>query len=280
MRLLVARSLLVGASLVLLAVGVLAPSDGWSRATVLVAAACCAGLDVLVVRSAGRTNDPAGQTIVAPAPPDRWSPPQAAPVPVLPVHPVITAGRRPDGGPVELDVDGRRAHIVVSGVGALAHAVFRALAVQVHALTERRGPVVRSAAAIDVEPLVRGALDTARADPAADVDRRARCPPLPEGTAVVAVDPSGPSPLTLVLVRGLAQLPRRWDLLVEVTRYGCTVRRPGDSRGTPIVPALPVLGADGADTPGTPAPPTTPDAPTTRHASPSPWAPTAPRVPT
>ncbi|MFS2032330.1 hypothetical protein ACEN85_19790, partial [Curtobacterium sp. CT11-45] len=49
---------------------------------------------------------------------------------------------------------------------------------------------------------------------------------------------------TVVLVPGLSVLPRHWDVAVEVTRHGCTVRHPHERRGTPVAPALPQLQLD------------------------------------
>lgn len=305
----VARSLLVGASVVLLAAGVLAPLPLTSRTVVLVAACCCAVLDVLVVRSSGRgagAVDVEGRWSVpadaAPADPGSVCPsrtdagaagadadterPWGSRTDVGAAHadaswstradmgttdaesvwarradvgpatgddrrrgavPVgtVVAGHDADGRTVGAEVLDRRTHIVVVGIGALAHAVARALAVQVYGVAVRQDLVLRSAAGPDLDDLLSGFdLDLGGA-----VVGRGRCPPLPGGTAVVAADPRGPAPLTVVLVRGLGQSPRRWDLLVEVSRYGCTARRAGEPRGVPITPALPTV-----ETPPVPVP--------------------------
>jgi hypothetical protein len=227
MRPFVARSLLVGASIVLVAVGALALS-GSSRVVVLVAASCCAVLDVLVVRSGGSARSAADAVVPGPAPLD-------APDPGVGHPRTVVLGRGQDGRPVELDVVGRRTHVVVVGAGVLAHAVFRALAVQLYARAHDDDLVTRSAAAAGLTDLVAGPT------PGDDAHR----PRLPDGTAAIAADPSGPSPFTLVLVPGAGLLPRRWDVVVEVTRYGCSCRRSGESRSARITPALPQFGGDG-----------------------------------
>ncbi|TDN44797.1 hypothetical protein EDF64_104200 [Curtobacterium flaccumfaciens] len=288
----VARCFLVGASVVLVAVGALVPLSGAARAVVLVAAGCCAVLDVLLVRG-GRAMDASTATAVlgpppTPTPPQTQTPTQTqAPTPTqaptaTPTPPpvssqtrrsrTVTLGTGPDGHAVELVVDGARAHIVVVGTGALAHAVFRALAIQVRAVVDQDSAVVRSAAApdlvdididVDVDNDARKDVDvvhgvqgtrhhSAAAAPQTSVwaPESSTTPPrprLPAGTAVLAVDPHGPTPTTLVLVPGLGQLPRRFDLVVEVTRYGCTARGHDKSRGVPIAPALPQIVPPGSD---------------------------------
>jgi hypothetical protein len=149
----------------------------------------------------------------------------------------------------ELSVDDRsRPHIVVIGSGVLALAVFRAVASQVRAAA---GPDDEVRAACGAE---------ARAVVAAGTDH---CPAMPSGTAAVVVDRPAhtasperpahaanperpdracpPTRTTVVLVPGLSVLPRHWDVAVEVTRHGCTVRHPHERRGTPVAPALPQL---------------------------------------
>jgi len=172
----------------------------------------------------------------------------------------VTFGTGPDGHAVELPVGSVRTHVVVVGTGALAHAVYLALAVQVLAIVDQDAAVVRSAAAPDLDDLDGF---VTRADPPRNTSSRegARAPAparptsvwapeppaaptnphLPPGTAVLAADPHTSTPTTLVLVPGLSLLPRRFDVVVEVTRYGCTVRRRDDPRGVPIAPALPQI---------------------------------------
>ncbi|WP_139199859.1 hypothetical protein [Curtobacterium sp. MCBA15_008] len=272
MQPLVARCLLIGTSLVLVAVGVVAPLTGLARTILLVAAACCAVLDVLLVRSA-RAGDGSSAAVVLGPPPTPASPhPDDEPSGIVnraapePAPHTVTFGTGPDGHAVELPVGSVRAHVVVVGTGALAHAVYRALAVQVLAIVEQDAAVVRSAAAPDLEDLDGFVI---RADPPRNTSSRegARAPApasarptsvwapepptapssprLPPGTAVLAADPHASTPTTLVLVPGLSLLPRRFDVVVEVTRYGCTVRRRDDSRddrrGVPIAPALPQI---------------------------------------
>ncbi|MDR6572925.1 hypothetical protein J2X60_001567 [Curtobacterium sp. 320] len=249
-----ARCTLVGAAVVLLVVGLVVPVEWPSRAVLLGAAGCCAVLDVLVVR-ANRVRRSRGAECVA----------DVADVAVL----VPTPSRQPgtvDGAvrtethrwPIvlgtasngcELAVDDRsRPHIVVIGSGVLALAVFRAVAAQVRAAA---GPDDEVRAACGAE---------ARAVVAAGADH---CPAMPSGTAAVVVDRAAhavspdhasraangdhpdracpPTRTTVVLVPGLSVLPRHWDVAVEITRHGCTVRHPHERRGTPVAPALPQL---------------------------------------
>ncbi|WIB76082.1 hypothetical protein DEJ28_10365 [Curtobacterium sp. MCPF17_002] len=238
----VARCLLVGAAMVLAVVGVVVPLSGVPRATVLVAAAWCAALDVVLVRSsrgAGSAGS-AGDAVVlgppAPSPGAHGSTTAQRSPPVPLVRRSVTLGTGRDGRTVDVVIDGRPMHLVVVGVGVLAHAVFRALAVQVSEVSADAdadaGVVARCAAALDLRDLV--TWHPSGAEPV-------RCPRLPDDTAALVVDPAGRAPLTLVLVPGLRQLPRRWDVAVEVTRYGCTTRRHHESRGTAIAPALPQL---------------------------------------
>jgi len=50
-----------------------------------------------------------------------------------------------------------------------------------------------------------------------------------------------------VLVPGLRQLPRVWDALVEVSRYGCTLRTRDDAVARVIDPVLPLIVPDSPD---------------------------------
>ncbi|QZQ54088.1 hypothetical protein KZI27_12155 [Curtobacterium sp. TC1] len=210
-----ARCVLVGTAVVLVLAGVFAPLDGVSRPVVFAAAGCCAVLDVLLDRSSadGRhepsslSGDDSAATVepLCPSAPGR-----------------LLLGHGPDGVPWETDATG---HVVVVGAGALAAAVFQAVAEQLRATADPCDDL-RTA----------GRLETPAG--AAVSDGAA----VPDGTAVLArLDRSGRPSGTVVLVPGLGTMPRLWDAAVEVTRYGCTVRRPPDRRGVTLTPVLPVL---------------------------------------
>ncbi|MEG8036201.1 hypothetical protein QP157_13030 [Sphingomonas sp. LR61] len=218
-----ARCVLVGTAVVLVLAGVFAPLDGASRAVVFAAAGCCAVLDVLLHRSgAGGPREPeslAGDDSAAaieshcPSAPGR-----------------LLLGHGPDGDPWETDTTG---HVVVVGTGALAAAVFQAIADQLRATADPWDDL-RAAGRLGTVAGDAAALPTGAALP----DARA----LPDGTAVLArLDRSGRPSGTVVLVPGLGTMPRSWDTAVEVTRYGCTVRRPPDRRGVMLTPELPEL---------------------------------------
>jgi len=181
---------------------------------------------------------------------------------------VIDLGRAPDGSAVRLDA-AAAVHVVVLGSGALAAAVHRAVATQLDAL--RGTVVVRAAAAPEVGapvavsthpvstdpvPTDRVPTDSVPTDPVptdpvptdrAPSDRGASVVSgdrMPAGVAVTtALDADGAVRASVVLVPVDDQVPRRWDALVVVTRYGCTVRRSDESRGIPVDPVLPLLGA-------------------------------------
>lgn len=202
-----ARCVLVGAAVVLALAGLLAPVAGWSRPVLFAAGGCCTVLDVLLHRCTRSDDRDAPRVSV-----DRGV--SATERYVRQDGPArLLLGHRSDGVPDETDVTG---HVVVVGTGVLAAAVFEAIAEQVRAAAEQ-------------DDDVRGApWEGARA--------------LPEGTAVLArLDRAGHPHGTVVLVPGLGTMPRVWDVVVEVTRYGCTVRRPADRRGAELRPTLPVL---------------------------------------
>ncbi|TDW74696.1 hypothetical protein EDF51_101713 [Curtobacterium sp. PhB25] len=212
-----ARCVLVGTAVVLVLAGVFAPLDGASRAVVFAAAGCCAVLDVLLHRSgAGGRREPeslSGDYSAAaieshcPSAPGR-----------------LLLGHGSDGVPWETDTTG---HVVVVGTGALAAAVFRAIAEQLRATADPWDDL-RAA----------GRIGTQTGDDPALPDGTT----LPDGTAVLArLDRSGRPSGTVVLVPGLGAMPGLWDAAVEVTRYGCTVRRPPDRCGVTLRPVLPVL---------------------------------------
>ena len=223
-----ARCVLVGTAVVLVLAGVFAPLDGASRPVVFAAAGCCAVLDVLLYRSSadGRhepeslSGDDSAATVghLRPSAPGR-----------------VLLGHGPDGVPWETDTTG---HVVVVGTGALAAAVFQAIAEQLRATADPCDDL-RTAGRLATPAGETAVLPAGAAVP----DGTA----LPDGTAVLArLDRSGRPSGTVVLVPGLGTMPRLWDAAVEVTRYGCTVRRPPDRRGvtlTPVLPVLPVLPA-------------------------------------
>lgn len=270
-----ARCTLVGAAVVLLVVGLVVPVEWPSRAVLLGAAGCCAVLDVLVVRAtrvrrsrgAECGADVADVAVLVPTPSGQPGTVDGAVRTETHRRPIVL-GTASNGS--ELSVDDRsRPHIVVIGSGVLALAVFRAVASQVRAAA---GPDDEVRAACGAE---------ARAVVAAGADH---CPAMPSGTAAVVVDrppraaspdrpasaaspddsdragsPNGPASAanperpdracpptrtTVVLVPGLSVLPRHWDVAVEVTRHGCTVRDPHERRATPVAPALPQLQQD------------------------------------
>lgn len=212
-----ARCVLVGTAVVLVLSGVFAPLDGASRPVVFAAAGCCAVLDVLLYRSSadGRHD------------PESLSGDDAAAT-VEPVCPSalgrLLLGHGPDGVPWETDTTG---HVVVVGAGALAAAVFQAIAEQLRATADPCDDL-RTAGRL--------------ATPAGETAALPAGAAVPDSTAVLArLDRSGRPSGTVVLVPGLGTMPRLWDAAVEVTRYGCTVRRPPDRRGVTLTPVLPVL---------------------------------------
>jgi hypothetical protein len=246
-----ARCTLVGAAVVLLVVGLVVPVEWPSRAVLLGAAGCCAVLDVLVVRAtrvrrSRGTECVADVAVLVPTPSGQPGTVDRAVRTETHRRPIVL-GTASNGR--ELAVDDRsRPHIVVIGSGVLALAVFRAVAAQVRAAA---GPDDEVRAACGAE---------ARAVVAAGADH---CPAMPSGTAAVVVDRAAhaaspdhasraangdhpdracpPTRTTVVLVPGLSVLPRHWDVAVEVTRHGSTVRHPHERRGTPVAPVLPQL---------------------------------------
>ncbi|WP_141693303.1 hypothetical protein [Curtobacterium sp. UCD-KPL2560] len=70
--------------------------------------------------------------------------------------------------------------------------------------------------------------------------------PLPAGNSVAVgfVDEGPAIVATVVLVPGLQQLPRAWDALVEVSRYGCTLRTRDGTVARAVEPVLPLLEPD------------------------------------
>lgn len=275
----VARWVLVGTAVVLVLTGTLVALPGAGRAALLGAGACCAALDVVVTRSV-RSAPPVTVAVLPPAPgeptssddvesaspataegpdpaaapgPVEGPDPAAAPSPVEPSEPTEPAGtagtagtrdpaetrpsgteldlgRTPDGDPVRVWTDGAaRTDVAVVGTGTLAWAVYCALAAQ---LSEVDGSVeVRSAVAVDL----------ADADLVEHVATPA-VPPPRAGTAVsVALGSDAAVRASVVLVPDDGQRPRRVDVVVHVTRYGCTVTLASEQHGVPLDPALPLL---------------------------------------
>ncbi|WFR66298.1 hypothetical protein P9139_15540 [Curtobacterium flaccumfaciens] len=231
-----ARCLLVGAAVVLVAAGVFAPMAGSSRAALIGAAGWCAVLDALLARAtrAGESIDEAATPDVAVL--------GSAPAQAPDLHPFlfghdasddaatatpagIVLGSAPDGSTVGVG-DHAPAHVVIVGGGVLSLAVYRAVVAQVRARSAASGVEVRAASALDLRPVLTSGGE--------------HCPAMPEGTAAVVAAPGTDDETTVVLVTA-GRMPRRWDLAVEVTRYGCSVRRPGEPRGTPVSPVLPRL---------------------------------------
>ncbi|MFJ3319768.1 MULTISPECIES: hypothetical protein [unclassified Curtobacterium] len=279
-----ARCTLVGAAVVLLVVGLVVPVEWPSRAVLLGAAGCCAVLDVLVVRAtrvrrsrgAECGADVADVVVLVPTPSGQSGPVDGTVGTGTHRRPIVL-GTASNGREVAVD-DRSRPHIVVIGSGVLALAVFRAVVSQVRAAA---GPddEVRAACGAEARAVVAAGADHCPAMPsgtaAVVVDRPAHAASPDHASRAAKADhpdraahpddadragsPNGPahaaSPerpdracpptrTTVVLVPGLSVLPRHWDVAVEVTRHGCTVRHPHERRGTPVAPALPQLQLD------------------------------------
>ncbi|WP_144749577.1 hypothetical protein [Curtobacterium pusillum] len=223
-----ARCLLVGAAVVVGVVGVVAPVAGPSRVALFVAAACCAVIDVLLVRAtraaAAGAEWPTDVPVATDGPVAMVSGPSDDAR--LPAPPTIVLGSTDDGRSIGVEGPGH-AHIAVVGTGVLAVAVFRAVAAQVRTATVASGASARVASAPDLRTVVAGPGEP--------------CPPMPAGTAALVSDAEGRRTTTVVLVAGLGQVPRVWDVAVEVTRYGCSVRRHDEPIGVPVSPVLPEL---------------------------------------
>lgn len=210
--------------------GVVAPVAGTSRAVFFVAAACCAVIDVLLVRAVRAAGAEAARPDVAAAAVTTIGPVAVVPGPSdeagPPALPTIVLGSTDEGRTIAVEGRGRT-HIAVVGTGVLAVAVFRAVAAQVRTAAAASGTSIRVASASELRTLVAG--------------QDERCPPMPDGTAAIVGDVGARDPTTVVLVVGPGQVPRTWDLVVEVTRYGCSVRRRDETTGVPVSPVLPEL---------------------------------------
>ncbi|WIE56577.1 hypothetical protein DEI96_010340 [Curtobacterium sp. MCLR17_031] len=248
-----ARCVIVGAAVALVVAGVLAPISGVGQGVLLGAGACCALVDVVLHRSA--SPDPV--VVVAPRGPDHADQP-AEPEPLgapetltgtVPEDgdgmPALVLGHGPGGSVLRVD---DASHVVVVGAGALAVAVFRGLAEQLRAAAVHTDEHLRWAAA----PELLDALGSGNDDPAPSTrsasTRSASALSvhvLPSGTSVaVRMGADGRPHGSVVLVAGLGSAPRQRDVTVEVSRYGCSVRRPDDHAVVRVSPALPVLVPD------------------------------------
>jgi len=241
-----ARCVVVGAAVALVVVGVLAPLSGVGHGALLGAGACCALVDVVLHRSASALPADRPVVVVAPSIPDRVGAPGTPPDTSERLHvlqppaalvpdadggsPTLVLGHGPGDHVVRVDA---ASHVAVVGTGALALAVFRGLAEQLRAAAVHDGDDLRWA----VAP---GLLDAG--GPTSDEPSPRT---LPRGTSVAVWMDEGGRPLgTVVLVAGLGSVPRQRDVTVEVTRYGCSVRRSDDHDVVRVAPALPLLDLD------------------------------------
>jgi len=249
-----ARCMIVGAAVALVVAGVLAPISGAGQGVLLGAGACCALVDVVLHRSASPDPDPDPVAVVPPRGPDQPTEPGPLGAPetltgTVPEDgdgtPALVLGHGPGGRVLRVDA---ASHVVVVGAGALAVAVFRGLAEQLRAAAVHTEEDLRWAAA----PKVLDTVATGSADPAPSArlaSTRAvstlSVHALPSGTAVaVRMGADGRPHGSVVLVAGLGSAPRQRDVTVEVSRYGCSVRRPDDHAVVRVSPALPVLVPD------------------------------------
>ncbi|PYY62972.1 hypothetical protein DEJ17_00175 [Curtobacterium sp. MCSS17_011] len=238
-----ARCLIVGAAVALVVAGVLAPVSGAGQVVLLGAGACCALVDVVLHRSALPHPGTRPVAVVAPRGPDQPWAPDPLGVPEQPTGSVadgggetsvLVLGHGPGGRVLRVDA---ASHVVVAGAGALALAVFRGLAEQLRAATAQDHGDLRWAVAPGL--LCAAGLVSDDQTPST----------LPPGTAVaVRLATDGRPQGSVVLVAGLGSAPRHWDVTVEVSRYGCSVRRPDDHRAVRVSPALPLLAPEPAST--------------------------------
>lgn len=244
-----ARCVVVGAAVALVVAGVLAPISGAGQGVLLGAGACCALVDVVLHRSA--SPDPGTPPVAFVAPPGPDQPAELEPfgVPEAPTGtvpedgdgtPAIVLGHCPGGRVLRVDA---ASHVAVVGAGALAVAVFRGLAEQLRAAAVHTDEDLRWAAAPEVLDAVGiGSADQARSTRSAST---LSVHALPSGTSVaVRMGADGRPHGSVVLAAGLGSAPRQRDVTVEVSRYGCSVRRPDDHTVDRVSPALPVLVPD------------------------------------
>lgn len=212
-----ARTVLVVGALGLVALGVLAATTGVARAAAIGAGLVLALLDRALCRGARAApksevtgwSAAVSSTSAGPTPDEPRA--SADPVGTLAVdheRSVLVGHALGDARAVRTDAP----HVVVVGRGALARAVFDAIAVQCRA----------AAAEVRDSDDLPGGL-TAPGD----------------GTAVVVcTDARTGSRRTVVLVAEHGHVPRRADLLVTVGCTGCTART-DDGRAVRILPVLP-----------------------------------------
>jgi hypothetical protein len=242
-----ARCVIVGAAVALVVAGVLAPISGAGQSVLLGAGACCALVDVVLHRSAPPDCGTRPAPVVAPRAPDQ---PAAADPLGSTAQPTGTTSADGDGTPALvlgygsggnlLRVDAG-SHIVVVGAGALAVAVFRGLAEQLRAAAVHADDDLRWA----VAPGLIDAAGSRSDDPASTTSSAPSVETLPPGTSVAVWMGTDGRPLgTVVLVPGLGAAPRHRDVTVEVSRYGCSVRRLDGDGVVRVSPALPVLAPD------------------------------------
>lgn len=239
-----ARCVIVGAAVALVVAGVLAPISGAGQSVLLGAGACCALVDVVLHRSVPQDHGTRPADVVAPRAPDQ---PAAADLLGSPEQPTGTIPEDDDGAPALvlgygsggtlLRVD-PGSHVVVVGAGALAVAVFRGLAEQLRAVAAHADDDLRWA----VAPGLVDAAGSSSDDPAPSTPTTPSVETLPSGTSVAVWMHADGRPLgTVVLVAGLGSAPRHRDVTVEVSRYGCSVRRLDGDGVVRVSPALPVL---------------------------------------
>jgi hypothetical protein len=243
-----ARCVVVGAAVALVVAGVLAPISGAGQGVLLGAGACCALVDVVLHRSA--LPDPGAGPVAVVAPPGPGQPagpdPLGVPERTAPATedsdgtPTLVLGHAPGGRVLRVDA---ASHVVVVGAGALAVAVFRGLAEQLRAVAVHTDEDLRWA----VAPELLDAVGTGSDDPAPSTRSASALSvhALPSGTSVaVRMDADGRPHGSVVLVAGLGSVPRRQDVTVEVSRYGCSVRRSDEHAAVRVSPALPGLVLD------------------------------------
>ena len=242
-----ARCVIVGAAVALVVAGVLAPISGAGQSVLLGAGACCALVDVVLHRSAPPDPGTRPAPVVAPRAPDQ--PAAADPLGSTAQAtgttsadgdgtPALVLGHGSGGNLLRVDAG---SHIVVVGAGALAVAVFRGLAEQLRAAAVHADDDLRWA----VAPGLLDAAGSGSDDPVPTTSSAPSVDTLPSGTSVAVWMGTDGRPLgTVVLVPGLGAAPRHRDVTVEVSRYGCSVRRLDGDGVVRVSPALPVLAPD------------------------------------
>ena len=242
-----ARCVIVGAAVALVVAGVLAPISGAGQSVLLGAGACCALVDVVLHRSAPPDPGTGPAQVVAPRGPDQPAAADPLGSPEQPTGttsedgdgtPALVLGHGPGGNLLRVDAG---SHIVVVGAGALAVAVFRGLAEQLRAAAVDADDDLRWA----VAPGLLDAAGSGSDDPAPTTSSAPSVETLPSGTSVaVWMGADGRPHGTVVLVPGLGAAPRHRDVTVEVSRYGCSVRRLDGHGVVRVFPALAVLAPD------------------------------------